>query len=225
MKKFLSIILVVLTVFSMSSLVAPTTFAAENATEEFFWTYVCYAGETKAEFDFNNMFVYNVAPGTTDIEDVISFKNAATYLIEYIGTGYRINFYVDGKICGTYQFLIYGDVTGDTWCSQKDVDVIYDLLKGNCTAEDLGKAKYTALDVNRDGSVTQVDAGIMEQAARIYEDIDTENPENTQQAYDEYNKLIYQGKVQTAENQKSLLERFIDFLNKILAFFGLHIEL
>ena len=49
------------------------------------------------------------------------------------------------------------------------------------------------------------------------------------QALTEYNELINQGEVEIeekpAEKRPSLLERFIAALNKILAFFGLHIEL
>lgn len=224
MKKFISIALCLLTVFSFSTIASPIASAAEDATGEFVWRYVCYPGETTAAFDFDNMFVYNIAPGTTNVEDVIAFKNLATYRLEYIGTGYRINFYVDGSFCGTYQFLIYGDVNGDSWCSQEDVDAIYALLAGTCTVNDFSKAAYTAMDANRDGFVTQADAEVMKKAANLYEEIDTNNPENTKEAYDEYTQLIYQGEIKREENSKSLLERFIEFLNKILAFFGLHIE-
>ncbi|MBE6715728.1 MAG: hypothetical protein E7573_02300 [Ruminococcaceae bacterium] len=80
----------------------------------------------------------------------------------YIGTGSIVNVYdMDSNIVATYTVLLYGDVNGDGYINLTDKDVVNAFVAGEASPIVEGNIFYTAADVNFDGIVNSVDAGLI----------------------------------------------------------------
>ena len=183
--------------------------------------------KTSLLVDYDKGIVYNFKVGTSKLEDYLVTNKGYSYKYNRVGTGHKIDFFFNQEKIGSLTMVVYGDINGDTWCSEKDYDTIKGLATATITKGEIGQAQALAADVNRDGIISMLDVDIAAKAVELYNEYQ-ESSLNLQ-ALTEYNELINQGEVEIeekpAEKRPSLLERFIAALNKILAFFGLHIEL
>ncbi len=80
----------------------------------------------------------------------------------YIGTGALVNVYDENEdVVVTYTVILYGDVNGDGRINDSDKDVVNAYIAGNTSPIAQGNIYYTAADVNFDGTVDSVDAGLI----------------------------------------------------------------
>ncbi len=77
-----------------------------------------------------------------------------------IGTGYRIELYVDDDLCESHQVVVVGDVNGDANINIDDFNAVYDYA-GDSAANPLVGPFLVAADLNGDSIVDLCDAAML----------------------------------------------------------------
>ncbi len=178
--------------------------------------------------DGSNMLVSGLKFGLDDLSEYISVAEGYTYECDGFGTGAVITVYKGGSVAGTYQLVIFGDVTGDCWADGMDELLVNCLLGGMLDEEYLGSAAYTAADCNHDGVVDTLDAELLRQAGVLMAEIRQagEEPESSE-TYTEYVQLISQSVVAAEEPETeeidtaftlNLFEKIILFVKMLISF-------
>ena len=177
--------------------------------------------------DEEKLFVYGIEPSKNALTDYIGAQNGTIKInptsLGY-GTGTTIALYdEDGVLIKTYTLVIFGDVNGDGWYDATDATIVNCIVGGMLTKEQLGEAIWFAADCNHDGSITEADSAILEQAGIYLQQIDqtaSQDELETSSVYEEYTALIDQTpNIEIDDNepvQKSFIELLTDLLMKLV---------
>lgn len=224
MKKLLSILFAILTVFSISAVGASASTSLEfnNMVDS----------SMGMIFDEENNVVYITESGWTDLSNRLIMKNGYKYTVElnkvnlenYIGTGARINFISkNGFEAQSFEVIVRGDLDGDSWCTDDDVSMIKNYINGDKNIT-LSYAQTRAADIVCNGKIDTKDATKMSNAAIQYNNIDFSKPYESQDAYRVYNIHISHSEVEIepdADTKPTLLQKLIIFFDMIFTFLGI----
>ena len=131
-----------------------------------------------------------------------------------------------GERVDVYELVIFGDVDGDGWYDGRDAFIVSCIADKVISEEKAGKAKMSASDANRDGTVDIEDAELLQRAGVLLSEIDQNtDPEILMetQSFNEYLSLIDQStdagdSESLADNTdiSSLLDFITSFVLKII---------
>jgi hypothetical protein len=115
--------------------------------------------DTTCIADYNNRFVYGIAPGTVSLDEFIvvadGYEISLPPPLNGFGTGNVVNIIKDGITVESYTLVIFGDVNGDGNISPLDALMA---LQASAILITLTKDRELAIDVNRDYVVNSLDA-------------------------------------------------------------------
>lgn len=119
--------------------------------------------------DYNNRTVDSIISYFNNVDIVIVNKNGAVMGgSEKVGTGCKLRLLNNGQIMQEVTLIIYGDIDGDGYYNSCDALLVRLISAGMLSA---GSAELKAADINRDGSVDEGDASVLERAGLFLETI------------------------------------------------------
>lgn len=119
--------------------------------------------------DNDNMLIYGLSFGLTDMSDYITVAEGYEYECSGYGTGSTLTIKKGYEEVGSYQLVIFGDLTGDGWADGMDATIGECFAGGMLNAEKAGIAVYTAADCNHDGVIDSYDTSLLRQAGVMYD--------------------------------------------------------
>lgn len=149
--------------------------------------YLIPATDATTIVDSRQMFVYGLSEGLTNLDDYFAaMPIGLTYAIEkYSGNSIGTGSYVRvSTVTGSgmeqvalYTVIIYGDVNGDGYIDDADIDVLDAYIAGTDTAKFfVGGPFFTAADLNGDGKIDAADREILQNYWDGEGDIDQRGP-------------------------------------------------
>ncbi|MBQ9552659.1 MAG: leucine-rich repeat protein [Clostridia bacterium] len=125
-----------------------------------------------------------------------------------LGTGTKVTILYD-DIEVVYEFLIFGDIDGDSWYDGTDAYYVSLLANGLIPQTALTAAQLAACDANHDGVIDNTDVSMIEQAGLLLAQVDQTAPMEELQinsVYLEYCGLIDQSLEIVESNQPTTTE-------------------
>jgi len=120
--------------------------------------------EDEIVIDFYYNAIYNLEEGISDIDDRIDRVEGVE--LKYIesengfGTGTKVEVYFNDELFKTYNVVIFGDVTGDSWMDISDVRKVKAIADGTIVYDEFDPYCMAA-DVNQDFVVDEFDVELL----------------------------------------------------------------
>lgn len=178
---------------------------------------------TESVIDNENGLIYGLSVNLSSLDGYVDLVDDSTSIVvdsKKIGTGTDINIVRDGVVVDTYQAVVFGDATGDSWYDGMDSVVVNLIANGMLDKEDVGEAVWIASDCNHDGVIDELDVSLLEQAGLLLTNVDqtkTAAELKTDSAFIEYTNLIAQNPDAPSEitEPTTFFEMIVNFIKSI----------